>query len=379
MNQNKNNQAVPLPLPVRFHPSLPMRLEDWIGRCQLTTQKIVTATEAVVRDRHHKAWEYSKIRGAGGVDITVFALHLWYQPNINVFYSIEHSYILVRGYGWDTKPETIDDDQCSWFFRDTPLASSTQARNHQCDSEQNDHPAAQRLPEQANQAPSTAQQPFRHKAGPYSYGRDEDAFDDCWLIYAAGEEGPIASLPVWDSENGSENEEVKATAKLLAAAPQMLATLKLMDAEMAACTARYGDTELYWLVRAAITEAGHTPAPEFGVADASQMLDKTSLESHRVPRRVAKAITHIYEYLWREEKQDCFARPRRGRKGHIWWALVTLKALQNRSQRKISIRRRPDDLPRSRGCHSTPMGLATTLRNCEYCGDCGVKSATKRK
>jgi hypothetical protein len=335
MNQSKNNQAVPSPLPVRFHSSLPLRLDDWIASRQFTTQEIVTATEAAVQGRHHKAWAYSKIPDADGTDITVFALHIWYHPYINVFYTIENSYILVRGYGWDTKPGTIDDHERGRFFRDSPVPSSTEAHNHQCDFEQNDHPVHQRMSEQANQALSTAQQPPGHKAGPYSYGSDEEAFADCWLIYAAGEEGPIASLPVWDSENGSECKEIEATAKLLAAAPQMLATLKLIDVEMAACTAWYGDTELYWLVRAAITEAGDTPAPELGVAEASQMLDKTNLESHRIPHRVEKAITEIYEYLWREEKQDCFARPKKGRKGHIWWALVTLKAWRNRLQGKF--------------------------------------------
>jgi hypothetical protein len=63
-----------------------------------------------------------------------------------------------------------------------------------------------------------------HAPGPYSYYRGKDGCDECWFIVAPGEEQPLVAVHFWDDEDGS-----AANARLFAAAPELLETLRLVD------------------------------------------------------------------------------------------------------------------------------------------------------
>ncbi len=66
------------------------------------------------------------------------------------------------------------------------------------------------------------------KPGPYTLCRDKEGVDDVWHIYAAGDEHPFASLPYWGDDEGW-TARAAATARLLAAAPELLRALELAD------------------------------------------------------------------------------------------------------------------------------------------------------
>jgi hypothetical protein len=66
------------------------------------------------------------------------------------------------------------------------------------------------------------------RPGPYTLCRDKDGVDDVWHIYAAGEDRPFVSLPYWADDEGW-TARATATAKLLAAAPELLSALELAD------------------------------------------------------------------------------------------------------------------------------------------------------
>ena len=66
------------------------------------------------------------------------------------------------------------------------------------------------------------------RPGPYTISRDKEGVDDVWHFYAAGEDQPFLSLPYWGDDEGW-TLRATATAKLLAAAPELLRALELAD------------------------------------------------------------------------------------------------------------------------------------------------------
>jgi hypothetical protein len=104
----------------------------------------------------------------------------------------------------------------------------------------------------------TTQQTTLRKPGPYSYHRNKDGCDEVWDIFAAGADRPFASLPFWDDEDGS----LEATAQLLAAAPQLLETLKLVDDYMTAWASDETAIAVCRQIRLAISHAEKTASTE---------------------------------------------------------------------------------------------------------------------
>ena len=66
------------------------------------------------------------------------------------------------------------------------------------------------------------------KPGPYTLCNDKDGCDNVWHIYAADEERPFGTLPYWDCDS-KWTSQATATAKLLAAAPELFEALELAD------------------------------------------------------------------------------------------------------------------------------------------------------
>jgi hypothetical protein len=166
----------------------------------------------------------------------------------------------------------------------------------------------------------------KHKPGPYFYCRDKDGVDDCWFICEAGDELPFASIPFWDTEDGSKGRELEATARLLAAAPQMLETLKLIETRMVKCNVDSGDIQLRWLVRAAVAKAEAECIPKTAATELEPTEDELEFECFILPRRIEKALADIHDYLWEAEEADYHATPGSERSGHICRALATLRA-----------------------------------------------------
>jgi hypothetical protein len=169
----------------------------------------------------------------------------------------------------------------------------------------------------------------RCKPGPYWSVRGTDGVDDVWFIHAGTEDRSFASMAFWDSEDGSKGRMLGATAKLLAAAPQLLETMKLVEASMVGRgTGRFGDAQLYWLVRAAV-EMAETRC-NLGTDDANTgfPLSETDFGTSRLPRRIQRAISAIYDYLWIEDKANYVDGPWSIGNIGLWWTLVKIKALE---------------------------------------------------
>jgi hypothetical protein len=66
------------------------------------------------------------------------------------------------------------------------------------------------------------------KPGPYTLCKDKDGCDDVWHIYAAGQTEPFATLPYWDCDS-EWTSRATATARLLAAAPELFEALEVAD------------------------------------------------------------------------------------------------------------------------------------------------------
>ena len=64
--------------------------------------------------------------------------------------------------------------------------------------------------------------------GPYTLCKDKDGCDDVWQIYAANEERPFVTLPYWGCDS-KWTTEATATARLLAAAPELFEALEHAD------------------------------------------------------------------------------------------------------------------------------------------------------
>jgi len=65
----------------------------------------------------------------------------------------------------------------------------------------------------------------KHTPGPYFYERNADGVDDLWVIKAQNGQEDIASITFWDC-NPEWMSRTEANARLLAASPDMLASLK---------------------------------------------------------------------------------------------------------------------------------------------------------
>ena len=89
--------------------------------------------------------------------------------------------------------------------------------------------------------------------GPYTLCKDKDGCDDVWHIYAAGHKQPFATLPYWDCDS-KWTCRATATARLLAAAPQLFEALELADTCLGLVAgSKYANSELRREIREVIS------------------------------------------------------------------------------------------------------------------------------
>ena len=85
----------------------------------------------------------------------------------------------------------------------------------------------------------------KHSPAPWNYRVSENC-PDVWEIVADFCESPIAEVPRWQDEDGSDSEEAEANAAITTTAPELLAALLLAQGALnTAPRFRVGDTDSY--------------------------------------------------------------------------------------------------------------------------------------
>ena len=100
--------------PISYYPALNESFEDWASACGWKPQALRQATEQAVRTRHAEARidHESHKAGDGQPDIVTLSL-----GSVDVFYTVEHVEIVIRGYGWEIDREPLDDFDGGGFYR----------------------------------------------------------------------------------------------------------------------------------------------------------------------------------------------------------------------------------------------------------------------
>jgi hypothetical protein len=97
-----------------------------------------------------------------------------------------------------------------------------------------------------------------HTPSPWHYEVSENC-PDVWEITADFCESPLAEVPRWQDEGGNDSPEAEANVTLIAAAPELLAALRLAQRALnTAVRFRVGETDSYKIastVDAAIARA----------------------------------------------------------------------------------------------------------------------------
>ena len=99
--------------PISNHPCLEESFDAWASACGRTSRFLRQATEHVIRSRHQEAIVEHESHKARGNQPDVFTLPL---GPVVVFYSVESSAVLIRGYGWKPEEEPVDDFDGGGFY-----------------------------------------------------------------------------------------------------------------------------------------------------------------------------------------------------------------------------------------------------------------------
>ena len=81
--------------------------DAWADACGSDTRSLKDKTEAAIRTRHNEATPYHE----SSPDVVT----LWLD-SVQVFYSVEHHRVVVRGYGWEIDGEAVDDYDGGGFY-----------------------------------------------------------------------------------------------------------------------------------------------------------------------------------------------------------------------------------------------------------------------
>ncbi|HEY1684370.1 MAG TPA: hypothetical protein VGG19_06385 [Tepidisphaeraceae bacterium] len=96
---------------------------------------------------------------------------------------------------------------------------------------------------------NTTKSNFKYASGPYSYGWDRDGCNDYWYIFPASDQkNTLAQILFWDSVP-DEMEQTEAQARLFAAAPEVLDTLKRLLNAVATLPANVLDVDFFEIER----------------------------------------------------------------------------------------------------------------------------------
>ena len=99
-------------LPVRYHANLESDFESWAASCGMTPRRLRSATKRAIQTRRHEAYIEGDWHRAQGRRPNVYTLPL---DSIEVYYTIEHEAVIIRGYGWDVPGDPDESDGGGYY------------------------------------------------------------------------------------------------------------------------------------------------------------------------------------------------------------------------------------------------------------------------
>jgi hypothetical protein len=120
-------------LPIAFHPVLNAKLKGWAKNCGYKTSFLRAATPKAIRSRHSESRLKRKWQKATGDQPDIHRLNLDAEQRMFIYYTIESSAVVIRGYGfrfeWDTGDDTEEGGlfpDSKWFPDDPAFAHSSE-------------------------------------------------------------------------------------------------------------------------------------------------------------------------------------------------------------------------------------------------------------
>lgn len=101
--------------PMTYYPALDQAFDDWAAACGWDPQSLRQASEQAIRGRHHEATIEHEAHKARGIQPDIFSLSL---GSVNVYYTVEPTEIVIRGYGYEIDHEPLDYRDGGGFYAD---------------------------------------------------------------------------------------------------------------------------------------------------------------------------------------------------------------------------------------------------------------------
>jgi hypothetical protein len=98
---------------ITYHPALDSDYDYWAEACGREPQSLRHVSEHAIRTRHHEAIIEDESNRACGDRPDVYTLSL---GSVAVFYSVEESTVMIRGYCWELDREPLDDHDGGGFY-----------------------------------------------------------------------------------------------------------------------------------------------------------------------------------------------------------------------------------------------------------------------
>jgi hypothetical protein len=102
--------------PISYHRCLDKSLDAWASECDWDPESLRQTSELAIRTRHHEAIIERESPKARGNRPDVFSLSL---GSVQVFYTVECTEVMIRGYGWEIDREPLDDFDGGGFYSET--------------------------------------------------------------------------------------------------------------------------------------------------------------------------------------------------------------------------------------------------------------------
>ena len=99
--------------PISYHPGVSDSFDGWAAGCGFHPETLRRATEFEIRNRHHEAIPEDARYKHRPDSADIYRLSL---GTVDVYYSIEPSEVVVRGYGWEIPREPLDDHDGGGYY-----------------------------------------------------------------------------------------------------------------------------------------------------------------------------------------------------------------------------------------------------------------------
>ncbi len=103
MKNDLNRPQVSRETPITYHVHLDEHFGDWAGDCGMEPIRLREASEMAIRERHNTEGAVDELDRAREHQPDIFNLDL--GNRVQVFYTIEESSVVIRGYAWELQRE----------------------------------------------------------------------------------------------------------------------------------------------------------------------------------------------------------------------------------------------------------------------------------